>query len=145
MRAAASHAAPSVLGDTQPGVFWPYVYSRPWGVGFEATPRGRRQRLVLQRCGATRRTTLASGPVGDLQGGGGIVTWLSPGAKRTAFHAYSLATRRHAVSTTAPYPNLRARHLRGLLFRSTVANRVGGGNLTPLTWRIEAARAFAAR
>jgi len=136
---------PAVLGDTQPGVFRPYLYSRPWGVGFVATRSDRRPRLVLQRCGSTRRTTLAAGPVSQLGGGGGVVTWVSVGPKRLALHAYSLATRRHKVSTTAPDANLRAGHLGGLLFRSTIATRVGGGDLTPLTWTIEAARAFANR
>ncbi len=132
--------APAALGDTQPGVYERYVYERPWGAGIVVH---RRAHLLLQRCGSKRHTTLASptGGIGQLQGKGGVITWVSGSTTGSVLHAYAPRTRR-ASSTRATDPSLVFAHLGSLLFLSTVASRVGGGDQSPATWTVSAAQAF---
>jgi hypothetical protein len=127
---------PSPLGGTTTdATYSPYTYEHPWGAGIL-----RSGRLTVQHCGSKRRTTIASHGAGQLQGGGGVITWVS-GTRRLAVHAYSLDTRR--TTTTRPSDtSLIAQHLGDTLFASTVATRVAGANLTPTMWTITAAHAF---
>ena len=127
------------------GVYEPDAYERPWSVSI--VPRGVRQiqRVELQRCGSTRVTTLATasrGGFSQLQGGGAIVSWVSSTNKASAVHAYSLA-RRIAVTGPIVDAGASAVHVGGLLLQSTVAARVGAGDLTPTMWTISASAPFA--
>jgi hypothetical protein len=126
------------------GVYEPYAYERPWGVSI--LPRGvhQIQRVELQHCGSRHVTTLATasrGGLGQLQGGGRVVSWVSSTGKASAVHAYSLA-RRIAVAGPIVDESASALHVGGLLLQSTVSARAGPGNLTPTMWTISAAAPF---
>jgi hypothetical protein len=127
---------PSPLGGTtSDATYFPYAYEHPWGAGIV-----RSGHLTVQHCGSKRRITIAPRGIGQLQGAGGVITWVS-GSRRLAMHAYSPATRRSTTSGPSD-TSLIAQHLGDVLFASTVATRVGAGNLTPTMWTITAAHAF---
>jgi hypothetical protein len=128
-------------GGGRSSYYLPLAYEPPWAAEVTEGSAGARARLALRRCGSARARTLDRGPVSQLQGGGGVFTWVVPNGATFAVKAYSTAKRRTVAWSTRDF-SLNGQHLGGRVFASLVTARVGGGNLTPTAWAIAVAEPF---